>query len=296
MNERPLTLDFVAHAARRGRSLRPPADLEARLLDCLESGRRAWSNLRVPARTFVRWLAERVPDNCDLAAIYGNDGYLVCGLLDGDPRALEHFERAFLSAVPRHIGHIRASNELVDEVCQQLRTRLLVPDGTGAPGRIAEYAGRGPLGALVRIAAVRAALNLLRRGGADLGNASEDDAFELPSTGHDPELDCIKAEHRAEFKSAFAQAVRALPPEDRNLLRLHHLDGLTVDQISVACRVHRSSVGRRLIKVRDQVLADTRRRLAERLNLQPSELSSLIGAAQSQFELSMNSLFQPANE
>ena len=49
----------------------------------------------------------------------------------------------------------------VDEVRQVLRTKLLV--GDGAPPKIADYSGRGPLDGWVRAAAVRAAIDLKRR-------------------------------------------------------------------------------------------------------------------------------------
>ena len=75
------------------------------------------------------------------------------------------FDREVLSQVGLLLGRMQPTPQLVDDTRQALREKLLVA-APGARPRIGEYAGRGPLQAWVRVAAVRAALDILRAAGA----------------------------------------------------------------------------------------------------------------------------------
>jgi RNA polymerase sigma-70 factor (ECF subfamily) len=52
--------------------------------------------------------------------------------------------------------------------------------------------------------------------------------------------DYLKERHRADFLQAFAELTR----QERNLLRLHLLEGLTLEQLGGHHRVHRTTVAR----------------------------------------------------
>ena len=140
----------------------------------------------------------------------------------------------------------------------------------GARPRIGEYAGRGPLQAWVRVAAVRAALDLLRAGGARGGGEVEPE--DLAADVVSPEVDYVKERYRPQFKAAFQDALRALDSEQRNVLRLHVVEGLNIDEIGALFKVHRSTVARWIAAARQQVLAGARNRL--RVELGPSAPAS----------------------
>ena len=145
---------------------------------------------------------------------------------------------------------------MVEEVRQLLRVKLFVSDEGRA--RIGDYSGRGPLQAWLRVAAVRTALNLVSR-----QTPEEPSTEEEPLMGvGDPETEYLKAQHRPEFEQAFRAALGTLSIEQRQLLRFHYVDGLTLGQIGRLRQVHESTISRRLLAARDQLLAETRRALS----------------------------------
>src|SRR5439155_126690 len=159
-------------------------------------------------------------------------------------------------------------------VRQVLRAKLFTAAG-GGPGKISEYGGKGPLGAWVRVVAVRAALNLKPRSREVLGFA-QDFAGEALVARSDPELRYMKGRYRAELQNAFEEALTALPARNRTVLRLHYVDGLTLDRIAPLYRVTRSTVHRWITEAREQVFEDTRQRLRQALRVSPVELESLV--------------------
>ncbi|MGZ3440355.1 MAG: sigma factor-like helix-turn-helix DNA-binding protein, partial [Polyangia bacterium] len=132
---------------------------------------------------------------------------------------------------------------------------------------------------------VRAALDLLRAGGVRA--AAEVEPDDLAGEGGSPELDYVKDRYRPQFKAAFQEALRGLDAEQRNVLRLHVVEGLNIDEIGALFKVHRSTVARWIAGARQQVLADARARLRAELGLSAGEFDSLAGVVRSQLDLSV---------
>src|SRR5215218_6255220 len=86
----------------------------------------------------------------------GADLFLAVACAAQLPAAVSQFERAFLAPVPRQLGRVALTSHEEDELQQQLRVKLLV----GPSPKILEYKGSGPLGAWVRVCALRLALDL----------------------------------------------------------------------------------------------------------------------------------------
>jgi RNA polymerase sigma-70 factor (ECF subfamily) len=103
----------------------------------------------------------------------------------------------------------------------------------------------------------------------------------------DPELDFLKVRYRAEFRAAFYETLRNLGIDERNVLRFHYMDGLTIDEIGAAYGVHRATVARWLARAREDVLEKTRRALSERLKVDTQEAASVIALIQSRLEVSL---------
>jgi RNA polymerase sigma-70 factor (ECF subfamily) len=203
----------------------------------------------------------------------------------GDPTALQRFEREHLAQVGAFVAHIDRGRDFVDELCQHLRDKLFVASASG-PGKIAAYRGRGPLGGWLRVVAVRAALDLKRAQDAPPGDAE----IPLDAAGSDPELDLIKAHYRRELADAFSATLRALPPEERTVLRLHALEGCTIDELAALYGVHRATAARWIDGARERLLEETRRLLGERLRLPAGEVDSVLGLLRSRVELSLQPL------
>jgi len=248
--------------------------------------------VHVDDEVFVRYLATRLPADVtadQLAALHADDLYLACACATGVPGALEAFERRFLgNDLDRALARITSSAPVMEEVRQQLRVKLFVGE-RGRPGKIADYTGRGPLAGWVRVAAVRTALNLVTRQGPDTPATEEEE----PLLGvADPETEYLKTQHRAEFEHAFRLALTTLSIEQRQLLRLHYVDGLTLAQIGRLRQVHESTISRRLLAARDQLLGETRRALSAELHLAPAEVDSLMGRVMSRADVTLSTLFR----
>jgi RNA polymerase sigma-70 factor (ECF subfamily) len=105
-------------------------------------------------------------------------------------------------------------------------------------------------------------------------------------------LDLMKSRHHAELKRAIKDAFATLTSNQRNMLRLYFIDGLTGEKIGEILRVHRTKVVRSLAAAREDVLAKTKQLLRERLRLRNEEVDGLIAELQSQFDVSVTALLR----
>jgi RNA polymerase sigma-70 factor (ECF subfamily) len=258
--------------------------LEHALDEAIARGTTAWPGLAVTSEDFVTFLAERAPDLAALAALRAADLYLACGCVARDARALEAFDRRYLANVGEYVARVRRDASFVDDVRQELREKLFVGSAE-RPARIVDYAGTGALESWVRVAAVRTALDILDRDKRHEPVEEPPEDF-LGATG-DPELDYVKARYAAEFREAFRAALADLEAEERSMLRFHVLDGLDIGRIGALFGVSRATIGRRVVEVRNKLLDRTRERLGARLEANPSEVDSLIGALGSRLDLSL---------
>jgi RNA polymerase sigma-70 factor (ECF subfamily) len=175
-----------------------------------ERARLAQPQLEVDSRQFAEFLAARpgaAPEhNLD-------DVYLAFACSRRDRRALELFERRYLSQVGCWISGLRQQPAFADEVRQRVRERLLV-DAGGGP-RIVEYSGRGSLASWARVTAVREALDLIEREKQRRPAAHDPERVEaendLLGATVDPELHAIRQRHLPQFREAFREALESLP-------------------------------------------------------------------------------------
>jgi RNA polymerase sigma-70 factor (ECF subfamily) len=193
----------------------------------------------------------------------------------GERAALERFEREFLNQVPLFLSRTHA--ELADEVMQALRHKLFVDK------KIAEYSGRGPLAGWLRVVAMRTAIDL-RREDKPLPRSLMEQAIDSP------ELQVMKERYLPDLKAALSRSLRDLTSEDRNLLRLHLIDGLTLEQIAKLFAVNRSTVFRWLSATREKLFAEARRRLREKLGVSDEEFDSLAQLVRSRLDLSLSEI------
>lgn len=223
-----------------------------------------------------------MPSESD-ASEHADDLRLACDCAAGDRRALARLEKEFLVEVPNFIARISREPEFVDEVLQRLRERLLVPRPP-LPSRIADYRGQGPLGGWLRVAAVRVALDLRRE---RAGTGPRSDAATLPQ---DPELDLARHRDGGAFKDALSDALESLETEERTILRLRYVDGLTVERIGRIYGVHAATIVRRLAASRERVVARVRDRLFATKRMRGRDVESLAALVDSQLELSLTRL------
>jgi RNA polymerase sigma-70 factor (ECF subfamily) len=218
----------------------------------------------------------------------GADLVLCCACLGGVAGAAEELALRHLAQTGVYLARLRASPDEIAEVRQQLAVRLL----TGERRALRGYSGRGPLGAWVRVAAVRTAL-VLRRGGAR--RRTWEEAAESRLSAEDGELRLLKEHYREPVRRAFAEAAAALPAEQRLLLRLHYVEGMTTAALATMHGVGRATLVRRLADARIALVEGTGARLRRALGVADGEWESVLRLVRSQLELGLSSLLRSSH-
>jgi RNA polymerase sigma-70 factor (ECF subfamily) len=214
---------------------------------------------------------------------------LALACLARDASALRHFEREFLAEVLPVARRLMRDEAAQHELLQLTRLRLLVSDGRP---RLAEYAGRGSLGGWVKAVATRLGLNELKA--LARTEAREEPVEQLPEVDleQDPTLLVLRERHREDFTAALRTGWARLTAQQRTVLQMNLLDGVSIDRIGAVFGAHRATAARWLEKARADLLDATRAALAERLSLSPNELESLLRAVGSQLDVSVRSIMR----
>lgn len=252
-----------------------------------QAAERRWPSLDVDHAAFAAALAAGAAEHdVHVPAVEGAaEVYLAVAMVGGDRAATRAFEREYVLPLRGQIAVRCGGPEHVDDVCQRLRTRLL----SGETPAILRYAGRGRLAGLVKVAAMRLALNARRderrRHERDDGLARHALADALDEG---PELARIRKQHAGAFKAAFQHAAESLEPRQRTLLRLHLLDRLSIDEIGSIYDAHRSTAARWLARARSDVADRTKEQLRTILGDSTEDLDALLGLVRSRLDLSLS--------
>jgi len=253
-----------------------PCAVEQRLSDALAAARARWPEVKLDPARYVAHLVDHLGEGDPEQALDQlclEDLYLACACLASDPRALAAFNAEMLSVVDPALRRLRLEQAAVDEVKLALSEEVLVGVSGRAP-LIGTYRGAGPLRSWLRIIAVRLAGRIVAR--TEKERPLEEEALEAISSGADPELDFLKRTYREHFRVAFTQALGTLSARQRNLLRQHHLDGLSVDKLAVLYGVHRATAARWVAQAREFLFEHTRAALQEQLRVSEAELDSIM--------------------
>lgn len=250
----------------------------------LTAARDAWPKIAITPSRFIEHLALHVKTREALAAVHAGDLYLACGVCANDRAAIAYFEEHFMARVPDYVLRVRVGRDVVDEVQQKLREQLMM-GSEGKRPKLEEYSGKGALGGWLRVTAVRTALNHLRAAGP----AQQELGDEL-SLAADPELAYVKEHAHDLFADAFKRVLAGLDESGRTILRLHYIDGLTMDQLARLYKTPRSTIARRVAEARQQILEATEALLRDERRLSPSALASVIRLGKSRLEVTITRL------
>jgi RNA polymerase sigma-70 factor (ECF subfamily) len=266
-------------------ALERPADAIASLLSrAMTRGRFA-----IDDSEFIAYLAARLPETTklsDLDQLHVDDLYLACALSHGDAAAMRVFEKEYVSDLRAAIASVDRSGIQRDDILQLVRARLFVADELHPP-RIADYTGRGRLFSWLRVVVVREAISAVRK------PKREALVEEVPEAAvEDFEVGVWKGMYQREFKQAFSTAVSELTPRERNLLRLHLIDQLSIDEIGASHQTHRTTAARWLRDIRAKLAARTRDLLTSSLELSGADLDSVMHLVRSRLELSVSRLLK----
>lgn len=214
---------------------------------------------------------------------------VACACVQGDARALVVFETRYASVIPSALAHMKLDPATTQDIAQTVRQKLVVPDADGEI-KLVRYAGGGSLRGLVKVTAVRTALSHLR---ATKGAPAPTDDFErIAAQVDNPELTFLKAHYRQAFAEAFELAVGTLQDRERNVLRMHLLGAMTLQEIASMYAVDRSTIVRTLQRARGRLLSETRKQLRGRLGVGRSELDSVVALIRSRLDVSLGRLLQ----
>jgi RNA polymerase sigma factor (sigma-70 family) len=211
-----------------------------------------------------------------------DDLYLATACLRNEQPAWREFSEAhfgFMRDFARRFLPPAAAREVADEIIAELWTR----------GRLAHYEGRSTLrtwlGAVVAHAALNSRKVMNRFVALDADQARVRASQPDPARAHEPANEQIEALLR-EF---FAEALRALPAEDRLSLQLYYEQGLTLEELSGLLHASTAAVSRRLKRIREQLRAAIESLSRRRTGESAQELRA--GLDLSRVELDLAQLF-----
>jgi RNA polymerase sigma-70 factor (ECF subfamily) len=268
----------------------PCDDLAAAASEAVAQARARWKTVALSEQMLTDHL-RRLGVSEQTARARGADLFLACACAHRDRTALEIFEKSYLGQVSSHVARLALSADMLDEVLQAVRVRLLVD----TPPRIAGYRATGPLGGWVRVAAIRIAMDLIdsaRAGGPRLQSDEllHEAVLVEETSSVPPEDEIVRARCQPMLVSAVKDVVARLTDRERAVLRFHYVEGLGIDAIGVIYGVHRATVARWIAQLRRDIRKAVRVRLTSELRLSPSEFASVARILQQDVRLTISGL------
>lgn len=248
------------------------------------AARAAWPQLKLAEEAFlahVKAVANPASPE-ELAALHGADLWLTCACLSNDRLALDLLEQRFLVRTEGSIAQLDASTAFIDEVRQDVRHKLLV----GEQARLRDFQGKGSLAGWLKTVTVRQAITLKREAPKVQTEANLE---ELGGVTSDLDASLLKAQYRDAFSTAFRMALRSLNERDRALLKLHYVEGQSVDRIGALYGVHRATAARWVSAARQAVHDHLLTLLKTELVIPAEEIDSFINALRAQVDVSLRS-------
>ncbi len=264
------------------------ASEDSRWREAYQAAQQAWPTVTLAFERFVAHAAAVDPDTANTA-----DLFLACACGDGDRAAIEVLEQQVMGPTRSSLKRLDARPEFIDDVMQDLRAKLLLPPEP----RILRYGGRGPLLAWIRVAASRIAIDTLRAVRDDVLREPRDPES-LVAVDFGPEVQLLRAAYRESFQEAITAALAGLSAKDRNLLRRHLIEHMTLEEIAGPYAVHPATIARRLMALREQIANAVRDHLAIRHRSEggATSLESMAQAIRSEVYVSLAPLLGRASE
>jgi RNA polymerase sigma-70 factor len=211
-----------------------------------------------------------------------DDTALVARALAGDAAAVRAIDAIVRAAAANAARRLSGDHALADEIAQRISERMWLGRDGGEPA-IRSYTGEAPLAAWLRIIAYRAGVDLRR----DSEATGDDELVERLAGATEPHLTMLRATYLAAFKRSVKAAFAALSLHDRDLVRRHYLDGLTLASIAQLHGTHRATTARQLAWIRQRLVDETRRALRDELS-PCSDLDEVLQLIGSKLEVTLS--------
>jgi len=249
-----------------------------------ELGRQAYPAVEVPKSAFVAF-AEARGSTWRGSPERAADLYLACGCVERIPNAIAEFLSSFCERIPGYIRRVIRDADAVAEVRQVLVTRCLVGDGSSPPA-LSSYSAAGSLEGWLRASAVREALALSRRSGRHTDDVEA--ALEARAQWADAEISLYKRIYGEPVRRAFSEACAQLEPEERTLLRLHYVQGVTTASLATMYGSSRATLVRRMAAAREALLVRVKTLLKAASGIAEQDFDSLLRVLKSQLDLRLS--------
>ena len=252
-----------------------------RAVAALREATSAWPGVALKADRFCATF-DRLSETAggEALSLQGTDLYLSLASLDGDTTAQARLGQLVTEQAGR-LSHFHLSASDLDELRQRTMTALLVGD---AP-KLLHYGGRGPLAGWLHVLMTRDVIDQLRSTQREVP-VDDEVLLGLPAEGLDVDLEALKSRYKGQFSEAFRAALGRLSPRQRNMLRQHYLDDLSLEEMGDLYRVHRATAARWLADAREAVLSGTRDEISRATGIPRLEVDSLMRIVQSRLDMS----------
>ena len=257
-----------------------------------EIGRDAYPAIVLSRDTFIMFAharAETWKGNPDRAT----DMYLACACVEKIPTAVAEFLAVFGERIPLYLGKLARNADLVAEVRQILVTRCVIGDADKLPALMA-YSATGSLEGWLRATAVREALALNRESDRNSGDVDAVLEAQIPWVDH--EISLFKQIYREPVSEAFATACAQLDAEDRALLRLHYVDGVTTAKLATMFGISRATLIRRLAASRESLVEHVKAALKGASGVADQDFESVLRLVKSQIDLRLSVVLKNVSE
>jgi RNA polymerase sigma-70 factor, ECF subfamily len=232
-----------------------------------------------------------------LGRLRSDDIFIAVAVVSGDTAAWELFDRTFIRTQRGALARLGLDADGIDDAMQILREDMTLPKH-GKPPQILTLAGPGNLAHVLRVVAVRIGLKQ-RRSAQYLEPVQDDSVFDqlLGPLGlsNSPIQSLIKQEAATILRAAIATAMTELPARERNILRLHFRDRLSIDELGRIYDVHRATAARWLNSIYATIQASARNHLLTHHGSSAPSLSSVFEQASSQLQISFARLMTQAD-
>ena len=256
-----------------------PSDSEIAAAHCAAA--KLWPDISVPLARYAEMLQSAGVATENLKQ-WGSDLYLACAAGAGDHAAVRLIEERFIARLPARIRRLGSATDKVRDILQTVRERLF----SGNLPRIRAYNGAGPLEQWIKVVAIRTAIDLHR---TDQSIPRIEGAW--LETVAPPDRDAaalmMKVEYKRELEAAIRDLISQLSPRDRAILRLHVVEGVSIEKIAASYGVHRVTVARWVWTAGETLLDGLRGRFREKFGIVPCEFDSMARMARSQLSIDL---------
>ena len=97
----------------------------------------------------------------------------------------------------------------------------------------------------------------------------------------------VQRVYKRELQQAFREALASLTSKERNLLRYHYLENLSIDKIGLMYGVHRATAARWINAARENLCKQTRAIACNRISLSEEGFDRILGHIASQIQMNL---------